>query len=105
MIPKNLRISRRLFGSIMESGRVFHSPHFSLRLAPADSARVAVSVSKKVSKSAVARNRSRRRAYAAIAPLVFALPPKLYLFSAKSGADRLNAQELKSELAALLKKS
>lgn len=66
--------------------------------------RVAASVSKKVSKKAVIRNRTRRRMYAALTPFLSALPPKLILISAKSGAEKLSAEVVTQELAELLKK-
>jgi ribonuclease P protein component len=106
MLPKERRIPRSLFQTLINPGngsakpRFSNSKHFSLRVAGASEspARVAVSVSKKVSKSAVLRNRTRRRAYSAISALLPGLKPGLYFVSAKPGADKLAGAELKAEL-------
>lgn len=71
-------------------------------MAPADEARVAVSVSKKVSKKAVTRNLIRRRTYAAVADFYHELKPGLYLFSARPGAQKAKGERLKSELRSLV---
>jgi ribonuclease P protein component len=103
MLPKNRRIPRELFKSILEKGRYSNSPHFSVKVSPeGEKARVAVSVSKKVAKRAVARNRARRRAYSALQELVPTIRPGLYLISTKSGAQDLKGDVLKDELRELL---
>lgn len=104
MLPKEKRIPRRLWGPLIESRNYSHSTFFTLKSAPSAQARVAVSVSKKVSKKAVVRNRVRRRAYAVIRELVGGLGENLYLISAKPGVDKLTSEELHRELATLLKK-
>ena len=73
-------------------------------MATADQSKVAVSVSKKVSKMANLRNRTRRRAYAAIEKVIDSLPNKHFLVIAKPGAEKLQGQAILSELAGLLKK-
>jgi ribonuclease P protein component len=105
MQKKSKRLTRRLFLNLRGPGRYFHTEHFSLRTAPSgDGARVGISVSKKISKKAVVRNRTRRRAYAAIAQVLPTLPKKLFLISAKPGAEDLKSTVLVDELAELLKK-
>jgi ribonuclease P protein component len=96
MLPKRERIPRSQFAGLLQSRAYKNSAHFTLRTAPSPSgARFAVSVSKKVSKSAVVRNRVRRRAYTAL--------PKagqgLYLLIAKPGVERVKGEELREELA------
>lgn len=87
-------------------GKLFHSIHFLLRKAPLEGkALFGVSVSKKISKRAVVRNTVRRRAYAALRPLVPQIGAGVYLFSAKPGADKVKGAFLAAELAELLKKS
>jgi ribonuclease P protein component len=105
MLPKNKRIPRELFTSILKSRRFANSAHFSVRLgdSASKSARVAVSVSKKVSKLAVTRNTVRRRAYTCISPLLASLPAGLYLIMAKAGAEKIKGEALALELAGLLK--
>lgn len=78
------------------------SSHFSLQVRLSGTVKVIISVSKKVSKSAVARNTIRRR----IRPVMRELSPKLktgiYLIVVKPGAEKLKSEELKSELESLV---
>lgn len=67
-------------------------------------AKVAVSVSKKVSKRAVVRNKIRRRAYSAIRELIPNFSDNLFLLVAKPGAEKVQGEKLKNELAELFKK-
>jgi ribonuclease P protein component len=105
MLSQRQRIPRKLFAEILTSRRFFHSLHFSLRLGLSNEkqARVAVSVSKKVSKSAVVRNTVRRRAYSVVSPLLASLPTGLYLIMAKVGAEKIKGEALQKEISALLK--
>jgi len=103
MLPKQKRISRPLFKEILLSKRYSNSPHFSLRVAQAASARAAVSVSKKISKKSVIRNRVRRRAYAAIQTIIGEMNPGLYLFVAKPGVEKIKGEELNKEILTLIR--
>src|SRR5690349_21664688 len=104
MLAKKERIPRALFKDILHKGTSVHSPHLSLRFASGgNAARVAVSISKKVARGAVERNTFRRRAYSALRPYLGEFKNGLYLFVAKSGADKLKGEKLKDELSALLK--
>lgn len=69
---------------------------------PDSKPRIAVSVSKKVAKSAVIRNRTRRRVYAALRGRD--MRPGLYLFIAKAGAQELKGEALSREIGELLNK-
>jgi ribonuclease P protein component len=112
MLSKSQRIPRSEFQNIAKQGRFIASTHFSLKYSPSTSStrqsaisprtQIAVSVSKKVSKSAVVRNRTRRRAYSALRDLLPHLKPGMYLFMAKVGADKLKGDVLRLELANLL---
>jgi len=85
-----------------------NSPLFSLRFSGQPlfgEPRVAVSVSKKVLKSAVARNGVRRRVYAALRSYIPELSPRAFLFVAKSGAEKLKGDRLKLEIKKLLEES
>ena len=101
MLPKNRRISRQLLKTIVSQRRHFGSQNFSLQIAPSDKAQFAVTVSKKVSKKAVIRNKIRRRTYSAIEKFIAKVKPNLYLIVAKPGAQNLKGEELKRELQAL----
>ncbi len=79
------------------------TPHFTLRVTPSEALKVLISISKKVSKKAVIRNRIRRR----IRPILstFKLPVATYLLVVKTGSEEVKGSELTSELVALFKKS
>ena len=104
MLPKEKRIPREQFKELLLSRKFSNSPHFSLRIGVATMPRFAVAVSKKVSKSAVVRNRIRRRVYNVISSSIDLFSPGLYLFIAKSGADKLKVEHIKTELDKLIKK-
>lgn len=105
MLKKSQRLKRDNFKNLQDARRFFHSEHFLLRAAESPlGPRVGISVSKKVAKAAHIRNRIRRRAYAAITPLIPNLSQKLYLIAAKPGAASAHGETLRAELAELLKK-
>ena len=64
--------------------------------------RFGVSVSKKVSKKAVVRNRIRKRTYSALKDLIVNVSPGLYLFIVKPKAKDLKGEVLERELRKLL---
>lgn len=105
MLSKKRRIPRGLFLELNKARKLSHSPHFSLRMAQDNHslARVAVTVSKKVSKSAVRRNKVRRRTYSAIRDHLDALDKGLYLFIAKKGSEMLKIVDIEQEVSQLLK--
>ena len=79
--------------------------HFSIRITSSNTTKVVISVSKKVSKSAVVRNTIKRRLRPILKELVLDLNPAGYLVIAKPGAEKIKGAELKGELEALFKKS
>ena len=74
---------------------------FYLRVTPSDSVKIIISVSKKVSKSAVIRNTVKRR----LRPIIkkFSLKPAKYILIAKPGADKIMGKKLEGELRSLFK--
>lgn len=74
---------------------------FSLRVSPCDSVQIIISVSKKVSKSAVVRNTVKRRVRPIVKKLF--LKPARYLLIAKPGAENLRGIELENELFRLIR--
>lgn len=64
--------------------------------------KVAVSVSKKVAKSAVDRNTTRRRVYAVVQDEITKLKQGLYLIVAKKGAQDVKGEALRKEILELL---
>lgn len=79
------------------------TPHLTLRVTPSETLKVIISISKKVSKKAVVRNRIRRRIRPILSTLK--LEPATYLLMVKEGSEEVKGASLKAELAALLKKS
>lgn len=107
MLPKDKRIPLKLWKEALlapkRDSKYLHSAHFALKAVFLNEKqpRVAVSVSKKVAKSAVARNRIRRRAYTSVGKMVARLNPGLYILSAKVGAENLKGEKLDSETKSL----
>jgi ribonuclease P protein component len=54
-------VSREILVDVLKKGRVQHSPLFSIRILPSPFSACTAIVSKKVAKTAVARNRAKRR--------------------------------------------
>ncbi len=64
------------------------------------------SVSKKVSKSAVVRNKLRRRGYSVIESNISNIKPEHFLFfSYKKGGEKVSYKELENNVVGLLEKS
>jgi ribonuclease P protein component len=65
MLPKNQRIPRKMFPLLSKGAKVFQNGLFSLKFIQqsGSNSRFCFSVSKKVAKNAVARNKSRRAGY------------------------------------------
>jgi ribonuclease P protein component len=100
MLPKDKRLPRELFTELLERSKYANSLHFSLRYVLGGTTRIGVSVSKKNSRKAVIRNRTRRRVYSSLRSAV--LPQGLFLFVAKKGAETLKGEVLSQELHSLL---
>ncbi len=74
---------------------------FSLRIKPSEKLKVIISVSKKVSKKAVVRNRIKRRVRAVLQSIK--LEPATYMFIAKLGAENIKGERLKDELLRIIR--
>lgn len=105
MISKAYRISKNDFELIKKKGFPVHGSLFSLRYVknPENTTHFSVVVSKKVAKSAVLRNKIRRRVYS----IVSKTPKKPYkiAFFAKKGAEKLTFKETEQDILKLLEKS
>ena len=78
MLPKNKRIPREMFSLLLEGAKVFKNNLFLLRfISESKSSRFCFSVSKKVAKSAVARNRLRRAGYRLLEKYLPEIKPKI----------------------------
>jgi ribonuclease P protein component len=71
MLPRSQRISKEVFKETQTKGLIFHSPLFFLKCSNTDSgSRFAVVISKKIAKTAVIRNRVKRRIYSIVKDLI-----------------------------------
>ena len=60
-------VSRELLAEVLKKGRVQHTPFFSVRAISSPTSACTAVISKKVAKTAVARNRAKRRIRDAVA--------------------------------------
>lgn len=106
MLPKKNRISKKDFPTPQGRGSRVFSPLFSGVIYKNDGlTRVAVVVSKKTAKTAVVRNRIRRKFYAALAPfLKDASKGRLMVFYPKKEVATVPFTVLKSEVETILRK-
>lgn len=107
MLPKNRRIQKKLFSNTVLLGRRFNSPHFLAYITEIDKSKQSLfsfSVSKKVCKSAVDRNRLRRQGYSIISNyLKEVLPGFTCFFSFKKGSSSIKFEEMQTEIKSILK--
>lgn len=107
MLSRKNRISRKVFSELLLNSKYINSPEFSLRYVVGGTVsrpQIGVSVSKKISKSAVVRNTIRRRTYSVMDEAVQELSRGLYLFVAKPGSEKLKGKKLKDEIKKLVLK-
>jgi ribonuclease P protein component len=112
MLPKSKRVTIRAFEEAMKGGVRIHAPHFFVMVTKAKNeverdihAKVAVTVSKKVEKLAVKRNRIKRRIYAILRENYRLLPQgTTSLFFAKAGTLTLPLDDYRRELAEICQK-
>lgn len=98
MLPSSKRLTIPLFKQVMDKGKLFHSMLWSAKIAKtAGESRFSVAVSKKVAKSAVDRNKIRRRTYSALRSLYPRISPGFH------GVVMVKAPIAKSTLAAISK--
>jgi ribonuclease P protein component len=105
MFPKNRRIPRKMF-PFLNGGKTHKNNIFYLKfvLKPESQSRFYFSVSKKISKSAVARNRIRRAGYQLLQKYLPELKPNiLALFSFKMMPK--NDDDMAKSLGLILKES
>lgn len=103
MLNRSTRLSKDLFSEVMQSGRALHSENVWLKYRKTgnDIGRFSVSTPKKVSKSAVVRNRARRRIYS-----VIKVPKGMEgIFFAKNDLEAVTFTKLTEEVASLLAKA
>ena len=107
MLSKTRRIPRQYFPEILTKGRRYNSPSLLLYCLPtAGESRFSFSVSKKVCKKAVDRNKHRRRGYAAVQKHLDSIKSGFFCFlSFKKGSGGISFAALEKEITDLLKAS
>lgn len=100
MLPRSKRVSIHRFLEIIKKGEVIHSSFFIMRFVKTVSkSHFAVSVPKKVAKTAVERNKIRRRVYSVLKNLI----PRLkhsndVVLIMKGGSERLSILDLEKKM-------
>ncbi len=109
MLPKKRRIKRSEFANILSKGKRYNSEHLLLYVSPIDpdginkESRFSFSVSKKVSKLSVDRNKHRRRGYAVISRYLKDIKSGFfYFFSFKKSSNSIDFSLLEKEIKELL---
>lgn len=104
MLKKQHRLTRKEFTIVWDTGRRHHSQYLTLVLAPSETFKAAVVVGKKVSASAVDRNRLRRQFYGVLESTI---PIDHYqgtiLLIAKPSLSKLSACERREIVATEIK--
>jgi ribonuclease P protein component len=107
MLPSSKRLSVALFKEVMDKGKHMHSPLFALRAIKTEGlSRFSVSVPKKVAKTAVLRNKLRRRMYSALTPLFSEIKEGIHgVFIVKEALRKATFEEISLELRQFFGKS
>ncbi len=108
MIPKHKRLTTSLFKEVFLGGKSVFGPQISLVYIKQNEnqhSRFSFSVSKKVAKTAVLRNRIRRRGYVALAPLLSTeTVPVFGVLVVKKDISDLTIEQIRILLQDLLKR-
>ena len=108
MLSQDRRIQRNFFSKILKEGKRYNSKHFLLYLLKYNkkSSRFSFSVSKKVTKLAVDRNKYRRRGYSLVSKYLPNIKPgSLFFFLFKKGDKKLTFNEMEKEIIYLLRET
>ena len=106
MLPKNRRVPRKMFPLLSNGAKTLSNNVFLVRFVSVDkhSSRFCFSVSKKISKSAVVRNRLRRIGYKLITKYILEIKPNIVaIFSFRILPK--NEEEISKNLDLILKES
>jgi|SRR5581483_4870129 len=105
MLPKTRRIQRKEYSTLLSRAEKFNSPHLVLSVCQGGPSpgRFSFSISKKVLKSAVGRNKWRRRGYSVIQKNLSGVKPGYYcFFSFKKNLQNIKFSDLEKEIIQLL---
>ncbi len=107
MLPKDRRIQKKEFFQALKSSTKRNSLHFTLHITGADfigkNSKFSFSVSKKVAKNAVVRNKIRRRGYSVISKIMATIQSDHYfIFVCKKGVENQKFETTEMEITNLL---
>jgi ribonuclease P protein component len=106
MLPKKRRLTKQMFPSVLSGGKRFYSLHFLAYISHINTkepSRFAFSVSKKICKNAVDRNRLRRQGYSIVSKYIKEVKPGfLVLFSFKKAPYPLSFGDMEKEVISIL---
>ena len=106
MLKKKERLSRLTFNRFFSVGKRLHSPHLMLIYSPHEAFHAGAVAPKKLAKTAVLRNKFRRRVYDVFERMQKEAPRKgVFICIAKEGAAQSSYDVLKDELMALIHKT
>jgi ribonuclease P protein component len=106
MLPRTKRLTRAEFTHFFKMGKRLHSPSLTVVYAPHTHFQASAVISKKIAKTAVLRNKFRRRVYDIFERQVRGgLSKGVFICIAKGGASGLTYDALKAELNGLIHKT
>jgi ribonuclease P protein component len=109
MISSKRKVNRVLFKPLLEKGRSFHSENFALRVAPlpgGGESRFAVVVPKRIEKTAVGRNATKRLFFRVVETILSDVRPGiLCVFFLKKRVRTFSFEVLRNEVFAISKKA
>lgn len=110
MLPSNRRIERQLFSQIMANSKRYHSTSFVFYLSPINDksgtpSKFSFSISKKILKSAVLRNKQRRRGYSVIQKHINSIKPNFFCFFVYKKGFCTKFSDLEKDIKGLLSQS
>jgi len=109
MFSRRSRLSKEEIAVVAKGGQSIHTPYFSLKILPfpqnvlENKAKFAFVMSKKEEKTAVGRNKAKRRLRAAMQPIAPTLKPLYCMVFIKKSALKATFPDLKKALVDALK--
>ncbi len=106
MLSKKNRLTRSEFSEYFKQGKRFHSPLFTLVYQQNNTLKASAVISKKIAKTAVARNKFRRRVYSVFEVSARQKPfSGIFICIAKVGAGEASFDSIRTQLSSLIHKT
>jgi len=106
MLSRSQRLSVEQFDCVMKKGRLFHSTLFTLRLlCDQNEVGIAAVAPKKMAKTAVERNRIRRKIYEAVRPMCIRIRKCHMILLAKPGVSVAKQKDISEDIGRVFVKS